>query len=363
MPSLSRSPGGVWLACLGLPSDDSFEELSRLLVEVEAAIDGAESMPVLLANNARRLSDLFAPTNVEILPSPGVLLWILHASSFDGWTEDPARLQAQFRRFHRLGTQRKTPMSQWMYLLGDSGAGTRCIAALFQRLGISVRRPDRDDGLLIEVHRPEGVILSALGGTPYWDTKDDIGDSYPRTINLEKDHAEAEGDRERLQRLEEQERTYLATQIIASGATAEPRPVFRATRLARLLLEAGQPKREDAWHALCEELIHREIPLLVMATPDGRVSPRTWPDAGPALSVHLDLISFEQTISDLGLPRGSFGFAAMQPRKLFAWAAEIDVGIALNVYRDATTPLYIFVSVSEVRALAQGTIPYREPRI
>jgi len=53
----------------------------------------------------------------------------------------------------------------------------------------------------------------------------------------------------------------------------------------------------------------------------------------------------------------SYAIMGMPPRALFEWAAKIGAAVALNVYRDRSSPLYVFIQAATVQILAQGKVP------
>lgn len=316
-PRLTRSRGGVWIANLGLGSDEAIQELRALMLAVEGALERVGHAPVLVASRAERLSDLFAPADPAVAQSPGAVLWIVDRGSLAGWIEHPALREELFRRWAGIGGGQEAPLRQWVYFLDGTWSGVRQLAPLLAGIGIEAWTADEEGAVLVEVRRPEGTILSAPMGAPCSLTP-------------------AEGD-----------------------AEEEPQALPRAPRLCRLLLDMADARSGEAWRALCEELLRRDAPLLVMASADGAVKPRAWPGVGMAMPVYPDLRSIEQAAEDLGIAPGSVGFAAMPPRDLFAWAAGLDAALALNVYRDPSTPLYVFMTAEEARALSEGEIPDR----
>src|SRR5262249_39075128 len=150
------------------------------------------------------------------------------------------------------------------------------VAELVLGLGIDVRTPDpRGAAVLIEVHRPEGVILVGLLGTPY--EPSGRVEAWARTVNEDKDRAESGGDRGGAERIAEQEREELRKKLAPEEGAQLVSSVDRASRLRRLLLavdEAGDAARR----ALYEELRSREIPLLVIVDPKTQGARlRSWP--------------------------------------------------------------------------------------
>jgi hypothetical protein len=194
-------------------------------------------------------------------------------------------------------------------------ARANALAALLCSAGIDAHRAHGGARVLAEVHRPEGVIISALVGEAYED----------RPL---------------------EDRTH----------DARAQPVRRAPRLGRLLLGAIDSDGEPARRTLVGELLRRETPLILIASPAGAVASRQWPGSEPALPAYPDERSFVWAAQDLG-GSGPVAMAAMPPRDLFRWAAQQGSAVALNVYRDRASPLYFLLRAADVAALARGELP------
>jgi hypothetical protein len=108
----------------------------------------------------------------------------------------------------------RASITQSVFALNNDAAPARAVVTLISELGIGVRAPDpKEVAVLAEVHRPEGVILSALVGAPYEETP--AAGSWAREVNEEKDRAAS--DRERRERLEEGERRALEERLAPDG--------------------------------------------------------------------------------------------------------------------------------------------------
>jgi hypothetical protein len=351
IPQIERTAGGVTLASLGRGSDDLESELDALLGEVEAVTRDAPR-PILLANVAGPISSLFAPANPEVVAVPGLLVWIVDAAALAGASRAPALVQRLLRRLHRIRAGR-TPTAQVVFVQESASPRARAVVELLVGLGIEVRALDAgDEVVLVEVHRPEGVVLTCLGGAP--PERTGAVDPHARTVNEEKDRAEREGDRARLDRVEEQEREELAKRLAPVGNEPRVASVDRAPRLQSLVL-AVQGGDEAALRALYEELRGREIPLLVLVDPKTRgAALREWPGGHQAMPVYPDHASLATATRDLGIAAGSFAAAEMPPRTLFDWAARQGSTVALNAYRGPNDPIYVLFPPEEAQALAQG---------
>lgn len=351
-PRLVRTAGNVLIADTGFGGDERPEVWGDVLREVENAVDGAGQ--VNLSDHQGSIQGLFAPADPRVVPVPGAVLWILHTGSLGDWIDDPARLQELLRRIHRLGARRDPPIYQVASLVDRGSPAARLVGELLSGLGIPLRTPEKDGSVLVEVHRPEGVVLSALTGPPQA-AQGSPPDPYPRTVNEEKDRAESEHDRARLRQIEERELAFLAKRVTEVLGDRRREPLARAPRLGRLLLDVATTGSEAAWAALNEELLSRDFPLILMADPKTKgIAPRAWPGLGKALPAYPDLVSLEWTAADLKMASSSFAVAAMPPRTLLEWAAKIGVAIAINVYRDRSSPLYVMLPVDRVEALVHA---------
>ena len=94
-----------------------------------------------------------------------------------------------------------------------------------------------------------------------------------------------------------------------------------------------------------------------MTNASGHVAHMTFPGGASALPAYPDEQAFGRAVADLAAPRAPVVMAAMGPRELFDWAASAKAAVALNVYRDPSSPLYVFLTSVQVAALASGEKP------
>lgn len=357
-PGVQRSSGGVWLACQGSTSDEPVEELEKILQEVENKVYSSQSQ-VLMSTAGGSISNLFAPAQPVADVLPGALLWVLDPAVLVSSIEGPRFLQLLFRKMYTISIHIEPTVAQIVYVSAFASPAGQKLAELVSHLGIVVRGLDpATGGLLAEVHRPEGIILSALLGMPF--VPKETADNYWLQINQEKDLAETQADDAKFRRLEENERREI-TGRLASLQGAAPGAVSRATRLQRLLLELDRSDPAGAWQAVCEELLQRELPLLVIVDPKTGGAPMMkFPSASEeisALPAYTDTASLMK-IAKLGLPFETLASANMSPRKLFKWMAGQHSAVAINYYRD-DAPFYLHLRPEEVKALAEGKVPKR----
>ena len=355
-PCVGSCAGGIWLADLGLGSDEQDADVDTILREAEALAQGPRPQ-VLLAREGGTLSSLFAPSSPAIDSRPGLLVWVLDAASLYGAPHASVLVQRVMRCLHQLRTHSTPPLAQVVFLRQGTLERDGARAKLILGLGIEVRMTDPDDAcVVVVVHRPDGVILSGLVGTSY-EPADPI-DSYGQTVNQQKDRAEIEGDYERLERLEAQERGELDMRLAPVGDEPRVLAVWRAPRLCRLLVSVSERNSDAHRQSLYKELVGREIPLLVFADPKTRGAPlTTWPNGLKAMAVYPDRASLFRSAHDLGMAPGSIAAVELPPKKLFAWAANHGFAVAMNVFREPDEPLYVPLAPDVVCLLARGEVP------
>jgi len=351
-PGLDRTRGGLLVANLGAAGDEPDRELDDLLRQVEAALREPVQARVVKANGPISLSDLFAPSQPQVLTFPSPLNWVFPPGAADSLAADSGRLQRFLRFCHAVGARRNPEIQQAAYFMDGPAPATLALARWLRALGVEIRQPADQVPLILEVQRPEGYVLSVLTGPPY--PTDGSEDAYARTVNEQKDRAEAERDDQRFRRLEGEERVHLATRLEMAGYKPAARPLYRATRLGRLILEAQQAKGGDVLQPVIEELSRRGEPLFFMQDPHSpRIRTRSFGNAGPALPVYSDIRCLQWTAVDLQMPSGSFTVAGTAAGELFNMAAKTGLGLALNTFQDRGTPVYVIFSADRVRSLAQ----------
>lgn len=345
-PGVTTSAAGVWLAHLGVSSDEQEEAMDSVLRETEALL-GRPRPKILLAAVDGQLSSLMAPANPPVIQAAGYLVWTVDVRALAHAPRAPTLVQRLLRRMYVTS---RASIAQTVFVLGGESAAGRAVVELFGELGLEVRRPDpADAGVLAEVQRPEGIILSALLGAPIEGAA--TAGSWAREVNEEKDRAASA--RARFAQLEEDERRELEKRLSPEGGPRRVAAVEVAPRLRRLLLAVAEDGSAETKEALYEELLSREIPLLFEADPETRrVQLRRWPGGLDALAVYVDTASLRMTASDLGKPWGSVAAGEMTPAKLFSWAAGNGWTVAICVFNKARKPLYVPIAAEQVRALA-----------
>lgn len=335
VPAVDRLPGGTVIAQLGASSDEFLEELQQVSEKVNDLLErhGVSPFPVILADRVSQVSDLFAPNDFEAFALQGLVLWVIDAGSAQLWLRNPEPLLAAINRAGAHGAG-GSPIRQYTLLaiqreqMATAGAIQQTLSVLpppgtadFVRLLASTEAflgtVPEDGVFFVEVRRPDGVV----GGL--------------RTVPLP-DVGTAQG-----------------TAGLPAIAT-----VARAPRLRRLSLAALERPGVDTHRQLCQELLSRDIALLVIVDRQGRAATRTWPRFGLALPVYPDITLLLQAADDLHMDRQTLAWAHLLPSDLFGWVdRELSCAVALNVYKDRDNPLYVLFSQHHVAELANGRIP------
>jgi len=327
-PVIQTTNDGAIIANLGTSSDEFQEEFHQIVGDVDRLISsiasngGAKRLPIMIPAEECRISDLFAPNDMKVTPYPGLLLWVLDAGTAHLWLRDPEPLheairQAGLFRFNsgpitqfvlfniELWMSRAIGSEEWRQL---PPSGTLELAHLLSDAGVTTAAIPNDKKFYIEVTRPD-CILSML-----------------RTEPLPDECASLE--------------------IISS--------VDRAPHLHRLVLAAIEDPSERTQLKLFEELLTREIPLVIVNDREGIVNQMSWPEIGEAVPVYPDISSAYFAAEDLRSPMDSFSLAYFSPRDLFTWADEAGFGgIALNTYKDRKNPRYLFIPKNRISSLAR----------
>jgi hypothetical protein len=309
----------VLIASLGSSSDEFREELASMSEAVDREIAAHAGSRVLMAVGATSVSDLFAPHDPKLQVAPGFVLWVIDGGSIPLWLRDLEPFIAAMRRVARHGFWQHVfaIREQWRFASGGTilAGGSReleppGVSELERALSGAVPvSAVPDDGVFLCEVRRQGLVICGL---------------RPKQPGAE-----------------------------AALSDSVPRHVVRAPRLRRLILDANT---ESGWTRLFEELLAREIAMHTIVNQDTSASPMGFP-VGPLVPVYPDVSSVLQAMQDLNL-LGSHSWGRFAPRELFKWAYhQTTVGIALNAYREPSTPNYLVVPRGAVAELAAGRIP------
>jgi hypothetical protein len=222
--SIIETRGHMWLVNFGTKSSEAPpDHIPNLFEQVEATL--ARDRGQALYGIANTLHELFAPADPKVQSRPSGVVWLIQRESLRGWVEDPMRLQDLLRHFYRVSNTRRPiepsgPLSlgglrpqsaQIAVFLDEAFPNARLLGELLRGLGFDVRRATPAGESLVEVVRPEGVVLVCLAGTPFFPPDGEQGDDYVRRVNQAKDQAQTQP---RRQHIEERERAYLAQRLI-----------------------------------------------------------------------------------------------------------------------------------------------------
>jgi hypothetical protein len=306
-PTIRRTSGGALVACTGFGGDDQLAEVSHLLDRIEEELSSGS---VRIARHVGMLSDLFAPHQPETELVPSAVALLFQENALAGADEHPNFPSNLVRRLRSLATVTCVEI----YVDGPVGHELRC---MLSELRSPVRRPAQDGAILLDVHRPDGLTITAF-------------------VGLVTD--------------------VLAERIVPDAGKKLP---ARAPRLARHLLSVAKCSPDNAVPLLLEHLATRawHFALIASRGDDGQmtIAPMQWPGYR-AFAVYPDSVTFGRAARDLGLAPGSFAMAGMPPATLFDWAIAQDIAISLCVYADDGGPLYIPIAVNDLRAL-QARVP------
>lgn len=293
-PRVFERPGG-WVAQLGASSDAVESELEAIIAEVDALVGGPRPR-IVVANGSVGIEALFAPADPDVIAVEGLLLWVIDADAIGTTPALCGRFVDQLR---------KHAIAQTVFVTDASSPRARAVIAAIQSLDIGVRELEEPEfPVLVEIDRPDGVVLSTLCGAP-----------VPR--------------------------------MPLAGLPGGMLPsVARAPRLRSLLLASTDASRT----ALYAELRAREIPLVLLAHPEG-IRLRTWDDGFQALPVYADRTSLRASARTLGMAPDAYSIAEMMPRDLFRLADDRRWAVALEVTDDAGEPRYIAIQPNDVRML------------
>ena len=250
------------LANFGCAGDDPDCELEAILQSLaEAARADVTPTFLLSAGKPVRVSDLFVPAQPAALRLESPVLWVFHQGGAASLSSDERRIDLVIDRMRALKAKQTF---QTLYLVeAPSRAVLRFVEAI-RDVGVEIRRPDARDGshaVLVEVHRPEGRILSALAGTP---------DAFA-----------------------------------AADARDEQLIPLRSPRLGRLVLELHARNDGDV-NEIVQALKARTLPLMLIVDPTTRgVAQRSFGNQ-VALPTFSDMPSLQRAARDMGLTANSY---------------------------------------------------------
>jgi hypothetical protein len=280
-PHMTRMRGGLLVASTGCGGDDQVAEVGAMLDRVVAAL---EPRAVVISLDATRIDELFAPAEPRTQTVASATLICFQKGSLVGWNDDGLkRLVSRLRELSR-----QTKLITCLDLAND----VLRLKPLLEAAGIEPFTPLHDGTLVVEVHRPDGAIVTGLVASAIASRIHDVADE---------------------------------TNELPLRA-----PRFNALALAVIRDDTAETRRAfDAY------LKARPTPLALIAPrkPDGEfaIQRRNWPGK-QAFVAYGDSRSLHRAASELGMPTGSYAVAAMPVAKMFAWAASLEVAVMLCTF-------------------------------
>jgi hypothetical protein len=357
-PEVVTSIGTARVAHLGVRGDEQGPEVEALFDRVQRELE-TPAGPVLLCAEIRTLSDLFAPSNPKIQSIPALVVWTGRQGCFGGLIESAEGVQHLLRLFHAI-TNSPQPRAQVLYLTDMNWPNAQSVTARLKGLGIDVRKPHPAGTVMVEIDRPEGVVLTTLLG----ESLRIETDTRSLAFNREKDDALRRADTAALSEIERRERAELEKSLAFGTRPAETgfgmpgKPVLRCGRLRTLVLEAIARCDAESVVELARALLANPYSLLAVTDAQGRrFLPMQWNGGISALPVHMDIVSLELTANTLKLTNVGYAFAEFSIAKLCQYALQSGARLAINAYASAGEPRYLLLTPVTVHALAAGRAP------
>ncbi len=308
-PQVERSYGGVVVANFGVAGDDIDRELPNLMASVEVAVHEKVAPANLIdTDGPMRLSELFSAQMPKVREAVSPVAWVLHHNALATIATKPERVERFIeciRRVSELGRE------QTMYFIDAPTPLHVAFAMRIAGLGVSLRQPDETRGpplVHIEIKRPTGEVVCMPAGLPY---------------------------------------------PLDSANLGEPALIpMRAPRMRELIISLADGGGDAAMSALVNEVMSRELPLLLMVPADGSLGVRKFGNA-TGVPVFGDATTLEWIASDTKVGRDQYSVVAISGQELFAMAAREKVGLAFATYRERSEPLHATLSADAVFELAQ----------
>jgi hypothetical protein len=346
-PIPRRANSGVLLASTGPAVDINLEVVRVLFDQIDRQLSEPHG-PVRIPTTQVRLSDLFDAAAPEVVLVKDVVLWIFQEGILEEWAQDAVRLQEMLQRLHGFSSSRRgTNQFLQMVLVRRSYFDEApWVFGLIQSLGIEVRELSSDGAALLEVHRPDGTIISSVLGTPI----ETAGGFELHRFAREREIANLRGDRGALERIDEEERRIVESAILPARRAEPPRPLELAPRLRRLIVEAADADAA-AREKLERYLLERTTPLIFVtrAASGGRLEPFIDEvGAERALRAFPDL----QSTIELAPPDRNDAIVPMRPPAVFDMCRSARLALVLEV-PGKDGPVRVILRPREIDELAR----------
>lgn len=352
-PCFTRARGGALLIDFGIQGSDQLLDVEMLFGRLWHALKEPLE-PAHIPLGVGHASDMFAPNRPALLPEAGLVIWTAHQGAFHGFLENVLPLQELLRMFYKI-VQCPGMRTHVLYLADDQYVGLGLLP-LLRGLGIEVRKPDPGGGVLMEVARPEGVVLSAPMGAALT-AEPGVHDAI-LVLNRRKDAAQE--DSAAMREIAWQERKCLAEtcRLEARQRVDSPdTPVMRESRLRwHLLAIYDSPGNVQVREELFKALLAHRRPLLVPC--DGRGAPiRMQWDLRSGTLIYCDVTSLRQFQAEHGLLQRGIPCLTLTLAELAQLLLRQGHTGALSTYQRPRVPRYTLLNLPSLRALAEERPP------
>jgi hypothetical protein len=299
-PSVIPTRAGVIVASFGSAGDDADRELDEVLAGVEREIArGPRNVSVVNVKGPLRVDSMFAPGRPEVGVLQTPISWTFHAGAVASLMASPVRCQRLVAAMTQYAAKQYW---QRVITIDDATPAVIALAAKLAELSIGLVQPDTLQGGLtmeIDVVRPDGEVLCAITGRPF----------PPGSLPS-----------------------------VQPGSRTETPFSYRSPRLLREIDSGVDP------NAIVNELAARDQPVFVMSDPSkpGSLEIRKFGDHR-AIAVYANATAIQWAAMDVAKPRESYEPEPANLAKLIAIADKDGLGIAIGLYRNRQTPLYMIV--------------------
>jgi hypothetical protein len=318
---VSRTHAGVIVASFGAAGDDAERELGLLLAGVERELAIAKLVELVTPTGPLAITDLFAPAEPPTV-HVSVVGWMFHAAAAGQIAGTPALRVTLLERVHRLAAARTF---QFASVLEPSSPASVAFVQLLHGLDVDVRTPDNTAGELtteFEVSRSDGRTLACVAGPVA-----PVAPRFARGELVGRPFAEVAA-------------------IAASLDVKESFATFRSPRLYGLL---GRP---DAEAAIIAEVVGRPLLAFLIADPSApeRLRIRRFGEVA-AVPVYPDMTSIQWAATDMAMAADDWQPRGIEVRRLLPALASRDLALAIGMYRDRQTPIYVIAPPEDVKRL------------
>jgi hypothetical protein len=149
----------------------------------------------------RELFDI-VERNLRLAPGTSII-WYLHREAVLHWASDDALLAGFLRRFFQVSQLRGTAEGGDVAVVPDCGPPAKAMMALLKSLGVGVHLPGPEGQILVEVHRPDGIVVGMPGPAFQGGEETFLRDLYSERAKL------GDASEDLLRRSREEERAFI----------------------------------------------------------------------------------------------------------------------------------------------------------